>query len=162
MTSSTTAATETGAGTVRRVLQRQILPIDGDTDVYRLYVDPEAAVLDADKYEVGSNRSAQQLNAAQMRQSTSTGVSIHPDQILDRRDKVGFETPQRSWMKTANLDVVTWLDGARHYPYVDVDALRPQLADWLADRPSPLDDGLVWRLLNFSRWVQWMGSRLKH
>ncbi len=84
MTSSTTAATETGAGTVRRVLQRQILPIDGDTDVYRLYVDPEAAVLDADKYEVGSNRSAQQLNAAQMRQSTSTGVSIHPDQILDR------------------------------------------------------------------------------
>ena len=84
MTSSTTAATETGAGTARRVLQRQILPIDGDTDVFRLYVDPEAAVLDADKYEVGSNRSAQQLNAAQMRQSTSTGVSIHPDQILDR------------------------------------------------------------------------------
>ncbi len=84
MTSSTTAATETGPATARRVLQRQILPIDGDTDVYRLYVDPEAAVLDADKYEVGSNRSAQQLNAAQMRQSTSTGVSIHPDQILDR------------------------------------------------------------------------------
>ena len=59
MTSSTTAATATGPATTRRVLQRQILPIDRDTDVYRLYVDPEAAVLDADKYEVGSNRSAQ-------------------------------------------------------------------------------------------------------
>jgi galactofuranosylgalactofuranosylrhamnosyl-N-acetylglucosaminyl-diphospho-decaprenol beta-1,5/1,6-galactofuranosyltransferase len=67
-----------------RLLQRQVLPIDGDTDVFRLYVDPEAAVLDADKYEVGSSRAAQNLNSAQMRQSTSTGVSIHPDQILDR------------------------------------------------------------------------------
>ena len=66
------------------MLQRQVLPIDGDTDVFRLYVDPEAAVLDADKYEVGSSRAAQNLNSAQMRQSTSTGVSIHPDQILDR------------------------------------------------------------------------------
>ncbi|PUA81943.1 glycosyltransferase [Nocardioides currus] len=74
----------TTSPTTTRLLQRQVLPIDGDTDVFRLYVDPEAAVLDADKYEVGSSRAAQNINSAQMRQSTSTGVSIHPDQILDR------------------------------------------------------------------------------
>ena len=74
----------TGSTTGRRLLQRQILPIDGDTDVFKLYVDPEAGVLDADKYEVGSNRAAQQLNGAAMRQSLSTGASIHPDQILSR------------------------------------------------------------------------------
>ena len=68
----------------RRLLQRQILPLDGDTDVFRLYVDPEAAVLDADRYEVGSNRTAQQLHAAGLRQSISTGAAIHPDQILSR------------------------------------------------------------------------------
>ena len=73
----------TGA-TITRLLQRQVLPIDGDTDVFALYVDLEAAVLDADKYEVGSSRAAQNLNSAQMRQSLSTGASIHPDQILDR------------------------------------------------------------------------------
>ena len=39
-----------------------------------LYVDPEPAVLDADKYEIGANRNAQEMNAAQLRQSTSTGV----------------------------------------------------------------------------------------
>ena len=81
---STTNPTHRGAPTVTRLLQRQVLPIDGDTDVFRLYLDPEAAVLDADKYEVGSSRAAQNINSAQMRQSTSTGVSIHPDQILDR------------------------------------------------------------------------------
>lgn len=123
MTSSTTAAIDTaidtGAGTTRRVLQRQVLPIDGDTDVYRLYVDPEAAVLDADKYEVGSNRSAQQLNAAQMRQSTSTGVSIHPDQILDREalrlpaeDRISFGSyfnafPASYWRRWTIVSEVT-------------------------------------------------------
>jgi len=70
--------------TATRLLQRQILPTQSDSDVFRLYVDPDAAVLDADKYEVGSNRTAQQLNAAQMRQSISSGAVIHPDQIESR------------------------------------------------------------------------------
>ena len=68
----------------RRVLQRQILPVDGDSDVLALYVDPEEPRLDADKYEIGSNRSAKALNAAAVRQSTSTGRSLHPDEIESR------------------------------------------------------------------------------
>ncbi|GGF56297.1 glycosyl transferase [Marmoricola endophyticus] len=68
----------------RRLLQRQIMPVDRDADVLPLYVDPEGAALDADKYEVGSNRQAQQLNVAQMRQGVRSGVSVHPDQIRSR------------------------------------------------------------------------------
>jgi galactofuranosylgalactofuranosylrhamnosyl-N-acetylglucosaminyl-diphospho-decaprenol beta-1,5/1,6-galactofuranosyltransferase len=68
----------------QRLLQRQILPIDRDTDVMALYVDPEEARLDADKYEVGGNRAARDLNNAAIRQSTSTGQTIHPDQIESR------------------------------------------------------------------------------
>jgi galactofuranosylgalactofuranosylrhamnosyl-N-acetylglucosaminyl-diphospho-decaprenol beta-1,5/1,6-galactofuranosyltransferase len=70
--------------TTLRVLQRQILPIDRDTDVMALYVDPEEARLDADKYEIGGNRAAKDLNNAAIRQSTSTGESIHPDWIESR------------------------------------------------------------------------------
>ncbi len=84
-TSATTAATAAAAtGTVTRLLQRQVLPVDRDFDVLALYVDPEAAVLDADKYEVGSNKGARELNAAAMRQSISTGATLHPDQIESR------------------------------------------------------------------------------
>ena len=61
------------------------LPIDRDTDVLALYVDPEAAALDADKYEIGANRAAKDMNAAALRQSTSTGAAIHPDQIRRAR-----------------------------------------------------------------------------
>ncbi len=67
-----------------RLLQRQILPLDRDFDVLALYVDPEDARLDADKYEIGGNRAAKDLNNAAIRQSTSTGQQIHPDQIESR------------------------------------------------------------------------------
>jgi galactofuranosylgalactofuranosylrhamnosyl-N-acetylglucosaminyl-diphospho-decaprenol beta-1,5/1,6-galactofuranosyltransferase len=35
--------------TVRRVLQRVVLPVDHDTDVLPLYVDPDRPQLDVDK-----------------------------------------------------------------------------------------------------------------
>ncbi|WP_134742147.1 glycosyltransferase [Nocardioides sp. 503] len=67
-----------------RLLQRQIFPLDRDFDVLPLYVDPEEAKLDADRYEIGGNRAAKELNNAAIRQPTSTGRSIHPDQIESR------------------------------------------------------------------------------
>lgn len=96
-----TTRTETAAadGTTRRVLQRQILPVDRDTDVLKLYVDPDPAVLDADKYEVGHNKQARELNAAAMRQAVGSGSYLHPDQIESRTayrvpmgEKVSFGT----------------------------------------------------------------------
>lgn len=70
--------------TVTRLLQRQIMPIGRDLDVLPLYVDLEEARLDADKYQVGGTQGAKELNNAAIRQSTSTGRSLNPDQILDR------------------------------------------------------------------------------
>ena len=82
---STTAETvDQAAPKSRRLLQRQILPIDRDTDVFALYVDPEEPRLDADRYEIGGNRAAKDLNNAAIRQSTSTGRAVHPDQIESR------------------------------------------------------------------------------
>jgi galactofuranosylgalactofuranosylrhamnosyl-N-acetylglucosaminyl-diphospho-decaprenol beta-1,5/1,6-galactofuranosyltransferase len=81
---STRSRAEAPAKTATRLLQRQILPIDRDTDVFALYVDPEEARLDADRYEIGGNRAAKDLNNAALRQSTSTGAAMHPDQILSR------------------------------------------------------------------------------
>ena len=67
-----------------RLLQRQILPIDRDPDVFALYVDLEEAKLDTDRYDVGGNKGAKDLNNAAIRQSTSTGRKLHPDQIRSR------------------------------------------------------------------------------
>jgi galactofuranosylgalactofuranosylrhamnosyl-N-acetylglucosaminyl-diphospho-decaprenol beta-1,5/1,6-galactofuranosyltransferase len=80
----TTSTSESAAPTTTRLLQRQVLPLDRDLDVLPLYVDTQPAILDADKYEVGANRNAREMNAAAMRQSISTGASIHPEQIVSR------------------------------------------------------------------------------
>jgi galactofuranosylgalactofuranosylrhamnosyl-N-acetylglucosaminyl-diphospho-decaprenol beta-1,5/1,6-galactofuranosyltransferase len=85
-TALSTDATGPGEGvaTVRKVLQRFVLPADRDLDVVPLYVDTEPAVLDADKESVGSSRAAKNINRAALRQSISTGTALHPDAILDR------------------------------------------------------------------------------
>jgi galactofuranosylgalactofuranosylrhamnosyl-N-acetylglucosaminyl-diphospho-decaprenol beta-1,5/1,6-galactofuranosyltransferase len=69
---------------VTRLLQRQIMPFDRSLDAIALYVDLEEIKLDASKYEVGGNRAAKDLNNAAIRQSTSTGRSVHPDQLVSR------------------------------------------------------------------------------
>jgi galactofuranosylgalactofuranosylrhamnosyl-N-acetylglucosaminyl-diphospho-decaprenol beta-1,5/1,6-galactofuranosyltransferase len=70
--------------TARRVLQRFVLPADRDLDVVPLYIDTEPSVLDADKASIGSSRVAKNMNRAALRQSISTGTTLHPDAILDR------------------------------------------------------------------------------
>jgi galactofuranosylgalactofuranosylrhamnosyl-N-acetylglucosaminyl-diphospho-decaprenol beta-1,5/1,6-galactofuranosyltransferase len=87
MTSTDTVqdAGQDAAATARRVLQRFVLPADRDLDVVPLYVDTEPAILDADKETIGSNKQAQKLNKAAARQAISSGTSLHPDAILDRR-----------------------------------------------------------------------------
>jgi galactofuranosylgalactofuranosylrhamnosyl-N-acetylglucosaminyl-diphospho-decaprenol beta-1,5/1,6-galactofuranosyltransferase len=102
-----------------RLLQRQIFPIDKDTDVFALYVDAEEARLDADRYEIGGNRAAKELNNAAIRQSTSTGAAIHPDQIesrtalrLPQGQKLSFGTyfnafPASYWRRYSIVDEVT-------------------------------------------------------
>jgi galactofuranosylgalactofuranosylrhamnosyl-N-acetylglucosaminyl-diphospho-decaprenol beta-1,5/1,6-galactofuranosyltransferase len=80
----TTSTIETGGRTHTRLLQRQIFPLDHDFDVLPLYVDPEEVRLDADRYDIGGSRGAKDLNNAAIRQSTSTGRTIHPDQIESR------------------------------------------------------------------------------
>ncbi|MET3962995.1 galactofuranosylgalactofuranosylrhamnosyl-N-acetylglucosaminyl-diphospho-decaprenol beta-1,5/1,6-galactofuranosyltransferase [Marmoricola sp. OAE513] len=71
-------------GTERRILQRFVLPADRDLDVVPLYVDTEAAVLDADRDSVGASKRAQEMNKTAARQATTAGTTLHPEAILDR------------------------------------------------------------------------------
>lgn len=109
----------TGQSTARRLLQRQIMPLDRDFSVMALYVDPEEARLDAGKYEIGGNRAAKDLNNAAIRQSTAQGNSIHPDQIESRTalrvlsgEKLSFGTyfnafPASYWRRWTVVSEVT-------------------------------------------------------
>jgi asparagine synthase (glutamine-hydrolysing) len=76
-----------------------------------------------------------------------------PDAILDRRDKIGFATPERGWLAT----LLPWVEGAlrsdaaRRIPALDS---REAVREWEAVLGGRRRfDSRVWRWLNLVRWV---------
>ncbi len=79
---------------------------------------------------------------------------IVPDSILDRRDKIGFATPEREWLKSLGpwVDETQACDRARSIEALDVPALQ---RDWHAVRTGHAKfDFRVWRWVNLIRWAE--------
>jgi asparagine synthase (glutamine-hydrolysing) len=81
---------------------------------------------------------------------------IVPDEILDRRDKIGFSTPERLWLTELDGWVQTTLDSdeATRMPFLNLHAARK---DWRAirDHKKPFDFR-VWRCLSVIQWSEQM------
>jgi asparagine synthase (glutamine-hydrolysing) len=77
---------------------------------------------------------------------------IVPDEILDRRDKIGFQTPERAWLCAQREALKPWLSMAANIPFLREDACQAEVNQILnGDKPFSAQ---AWRLINFCRWVQ--------
>lgn len=77
---------------------------------------------------------------------------IVPDSILDRRDKIGFETPEKQWIFSLADWVEEILHEAKDIPYLRMDRVRKEWRRILAgERPF---SWLVWRWINYIRWCE--------
>ena len=77
-----------------------------------------------------------------------------PSEVLYRRDKVGFETPERKWLQELGDVRDEWLDGLQGVEAVNLPDARRFVRDSLSGR-RPYS-WMVWRLLNAGRWRQVM------
>lgn len=75
-----------------------------------------------------------------------------PAAILERRDKIGFRTPEREWLSGQYETAQEWLSGAEGVPFLDSDNCRRFVAGVLGGR-LPYS-AQVWRLINYCRWIQ--------
>lgn len=77
---------------------------------------------------------------------------IVPDQILDRRDKIGFATPEKEWLKAVDSWVQATLSSevALSLPFLDLGSIRGQWSEIVNGRQA--FDSRVWRWLNVIRW----------
>jgi asparagine synthase (glutamine-hydrolysing) len=76
---------------------------------------------------------------------------IVPDSILDRRDKIGFETPQRIWIDKVLSQHGTHLNdllGSSDIFRIEKSAL-PDFWSGLGSNPAS-----AWRVINFLKWSE--------
>jgi asparagine synthase (glutamine-hydrolysing) len=79
---------------------------------------------------------------------------IVPDPILDRRDKIGYATPEKLWLTDLDHWVQTTLnnDTARRLAFFD---LRHAREEWCAIRGGKKPfDFRIWRWLSLIRWAE--------
>ena len=79
---------------------------------------------------------------------------IVPDIILNRRDKLGFVTPEHRWLYGLKDWVKTLLhsDTARHLPFLKIDAVQQEWES-VCNGKRRLDFR-VWRWVNLIRWTE--------
>lgn len=79
---------------------------------------------------------------------------IVPDQVLERRDKVGFPTPEREWLMAHRPFVERVLKGeaARMIPALRLDYIL-QVWEYALQGRQPLD-ARMWRWLSLIQWAQ--------
>jgi asparagine synthase (glutamine-hydrolysing) len=75
---------------------------------------------------------------------------IVPDEILDRRDKIGFETPENEWLLEMGETIRGWLRVDLNLPFFNQAEVLKEF-DLIAAGKKPFS-WQVWRWINFSRW----------
>jgi asparagine synthase (glutamine-hydrolysing) len=77
---------------------------------------------------------------------------IVPDAVLDRRDKIGFATPERQWLLQMAPQVREWLREPIDLPFFKQAEVLKSFDAVVAER-KPYS-WQVWRWINFTRWYQ--------
>ena len=77
---------------------------------------------------------------------------IVPDEILDRRDKIGFATPEYDWLKGAFGSAPDWIEGEKELDFLRHDVIREKINQvFLGQIPFTPQ---IWRWINFYRWYE--------
>ena len=80
---------------------------------------------------------------------------IIPSDVLERRDKIGFETPEFTWLQGMSDTVRGWLAHGEDIPFLDHKEVLRQFDAVMAGR-RPCSSQL-WRWINFIKWHELSG-----
>lgn len=77
---------------------------------------------------------------------------IVPDEILDRKDKIGFATPEHQWLMSMIEVIDQWIAEAPEIEFINKDEIKKEFEQMKKGLRS--FDGRVWRWVNYLRWYQ--------
>jgi asparagine synthase (glutamine-hydrolysing) len=76
---------------------------------------------------------------------------IVPDAILDRRDKIGFATPELVWIKELSPVAMGWLKVADQIPFLNAFQTRTEIQSVVDGKTAVTPQ--LWRLINYCKWA---------
>jgi asparagine synthase (glutamine-hydrolysing) len=74
---------------------------------------------------------------------------IVPDSILDRKDKIGFATPETIWLSSKCEIIKTWINQSIEIPFINKKILLKEFEIILKEKNI---DGRLWRWINYLHW----------
>lgn len=77
---------------------------------------------------------------------------IVPDHVLDRRDKIGFATPEKEWLIGMADMIRGWLQEDLQLPFLDQKVLRQHFEEVVSGQRA--FTWQVWRWVNFCHWYK--------
>jgi asparagine synthase (glutamine-hydrolysing) len=100
-----------------------------------------------DAYIIGNDGTTKRVFREAMR-------GIVPDAILDRKDKIGFATPEEAWLQRLGgwIESMLQSEAARSVPALDLATTRRMWEETMSGRRR-LDFDL-WRALNVIHWTR--------
>lgn len=75
---------------------------------------------------------------------------IMPDSHIDRKDKIGFATPESTWLLSMMDVIQQWLEESADIPFINKDELLVEFSKVRQGKRK--FDGKVWRWVNYIRW----------
>lgn len=73
-----------------------------------------------------------------------------PDSVLNRRDKIGFATPEKDWLFNMAPHIRAWLEDSRDIPFLQSKVLLNHFDAVISGKK--LFTNQLWRWINFTRW----------
>jgi asparagine synthase (glutamine-hydrolysing) len=77
---------------------------------------------------------------------------IVPDEILDRKDKIGFATPEKDWLYANDFGLKNQLRHLYKLSFIKKEELENTMRDIQTGKKK--FDFFSWRLINFNHWVK--------
>ena len=83
---------------------------------------------------------------------------IMPDKHIDRIDKIGFTTPEKSWL-ISELDIITdFIEKGPKIPFIKSEKMIEELKKNIDKRRKI--DSRVWRWVNYIKWYEIMNVKV--
>ena len=83
---------------------------------------------------------------------------IVPDEILDRRDKIGFDTPEKEILNKQRERIFSWIDAGAEVSFIKPEEVRKEVGSIL-DGTKPFSNR-AWRMINYCRWASLQPSKV--